>query len=474
MYLFYDLETTGLNPVHDVPIQAAFIQTDANLRIQREITLRCRLPRHVVPSPDAMLVTGLTPEMLEEQRLGHLEMMAQIGRILGDAKLCMILGYNILRYDEEVLRQSFFQTLLPPYATSLTGHGRADVFRMLQAVALFDPDAITIPVGADGKRSMKLGDVCRANAIALSEDDAHDALADVRATLALFKLLLERAPTTMATMLAHAKKSGPLKQIDSGLPLVLGGTSRCLPVLPMVASPTNPNAWASVDLSRDPAEFLDLAAPDLLALIQSVRSPVRSIRTNAQPILLPWDQGHHAVADRQPDGIYHDRVRALLSHPTFTRQLVLALQDQYTDRDPSPWPEERLYEGGFISDGDAAACVRWHDLPWADRTSYVARHIHDPRLRTLAIRQCYLEDPWSLAPDAKARGDAWLRHRLLTDEDVPWLTLPRAISRCDEMLRDPVQVDEAVQIHTIRGWLIQRLEALGPESPDVGEASAAA
>ena len=474
MYLFYDLETTGLNPIHDAVLQAAFIQTDADLAVQRQLTLRCRLPAHVVPSPDAMLVTGLTPTMLEEQRLGHLEMMAQIGRIIIDAKPCMILGYNILRYDEEVLRQNFFQTLLPPYLTSLTGHGRADVYRMLQAVALFEPDAIAIPVGADGKRSMKLGDVCRANSIALSEDDAHDAAADVRATLELFKLLLERAPTTMATMLAHAKKSGPLKLIDSGHPLVLGGTFRCLPVLPMVASPTNPNGWASVDLNRDPGEFLDLGAPDLLALIQSARSPVRSIRTNAQPILLPWDQGQHAVADRQPDGIYHDRVRALLSHPTFSRQLVLALQDQYADREPSPWPEEQLYQGGFITDRDAAACAYWHALPRSDRASYADRHIYDPRLRTLAIRQCYLDDPWALAPDAKARGDAWLRHRLLTDEEVPWLTLPKAISRCDEMLAEPARADDRDQILEIRNWLTGRLQALGPEPPAAGEEPAAA
>lgn len=461
MYLFYDLETTGLNPVHDVPLQAAFIQANADLTIQREITLRCRLPAHIVPSPEAMVVTGITPSVLEDQDLSAIEMMAQIGRIIADAKPCMVLGYNTLRYDEEVLRHNLFKTLLPPYMTALTGGGRADVFRMLQAVALFEPDAITIPIGADGKRSMKLGDVCRANNIALSEDEAHDALADVRATLELFKLLLERAPTTMATMLAHAKKSGPLKLIDSAHPLVLGGSSRCVPVLPMVASPTNPSAWASIDLNRDPGEFLELAAPDLLALIRSSRSPIRSIRTNAQPILMGWDQGHHAVADRQPDGIYHDRVRALLSHPTFTRQLVLALQGQYADREPSPWPEEQLYEGGFITDADAAACGRWHDLPWADRAGYAARHIRDLRLRTLAIRQCYLHDRWSLAPEVRARGDAWLRHRLLTEDEVPWLTLPRAIARCDEMLADPCRSNDRAQTHAIRNWLCERMKALG-------------
>lgn len=473
MYLFYDLETTGLNPVHDVPLQAAFIQADADLAVQREITLRCRLPSHVVPAPEAMVVTGITPTMLQEQDLSHFEMMVQIGRIISDAKPCMLLGYNILRYDEEVLRQNFFQTLLPPYASSLTGHGRADVFRMLQAVVLFEPDAIVIPRDAEGKPVMKLGEVCRANGIALSEDEAHDALADVRATLGLFKLLLERAPATMATMLAHAKKSGPLGLIHRDEPLVMASGSRCLPVLPMVASPTNPAAWAAIDLNRDPAEFVDLAAPDLLALIRSNRSPARSIRTNAQPILTGWDQGHHALTERQPDTIYNDRVKMLWAHPTFTRQLVLALQDQYADREPSPWIEERLYEGGFISDPDAAARVRWHQLGWAERAGHAARHIQDPRLRTLAIRQCYLHDPWSLSPDARSRGDAWLRHRLLTEDEVPWTTIPKALSRCDTMLADPTRSDDHSLILAIRDWLAERRMALGPEPELDAKADAA-
>lgn len=472
-YLVYDLETTGLSPVHDVPLQAAFIQADADLTIQREITLRCRLPNHVVPSPDAMTVTGITPTMLQEQDLSHLEMMAQIGRIIADAKPCLVLGYNILRYDEEVLRQNFFQTLLPPYLTSLTGHGRADVYRMLQAVALFEPDAVVIPKGSDGKPSMKLGDVCRSNGIALSEDEAHDAVSDVRATLALFKLLLEGAPSIMATMLSHAKKSGPLGLIDSGQPLVLANGSRCLPVLPMVASPVNPAAWAAIDLNRDPGEYIDLAAPDLLALIRSNRSPVRSIRTNAQPILMAWDQGHHALGERPPDAIYHDRVRSLWAHPTFTRQVVLALQSQYADREPSPWVEERLYEEGFITDGDAAASVRWHQLPWSERAGHAARHIRDPRLRTLAIRQCYLHDPLSLSADARSRGDAWLRHRLMTEDEVPWTTFPKAVARCDEMLSDPTRSDDRSLMLTIRDWLAEKRMALGPE-PNRGEEADAA
>lgn len=381
-YLFYDLESSGLLQCFDVPLQAAYVQTDAEHRILRELTLRCRLPDYIVPSPDALLVTGITPTMLKDQPLSHLEMMGQVARILNDCRPCMVVGYNNLSYDDEIVRQSSFQTLMPPYAGSMTGHGRADVLTMLRAVIMLEPDAVVVPRTHEGKAVLKLGEVCRANGISLSLDAAHDALADVLATRDLFRLLLDRAPTTMATMLANATKRGPSGLMAGDDPVILGGISRLVPVAPFIGSPTNPNARTVIDLSEDPAGLLDLQAPELLALIRTGRSPVRQVKTNAQPILFSWDQAVHALVEPLPLSVYRARAQALWDHPTFTRQLALALEDRYTDREPSPWVDEQLYSGGFVSNADAAACERWHQLPWSLRANFAAQHIQDPRLRS--------------------------------------------------------------------------------------------
>lgn len=461
-YLFYDLESTGLSPCFDVPLQAAFVQTDAEHRIQRELTLRCRVPAHVVPSPDALLVTGVTPAMLDDQPLSHLEMMGQIARILADCKPAMLIGYNTIRFDDEVVRQSFFQTLLPPYAGAMTGYGRADVLTMLRAVIMLQPDAVVVPCGPEGKPVLKLGEVCRANGIGLSEDAAHDALADVLATRDLFRLLLDRTPTTMATMLANAKKSGPNGLMASDDPVILGGISRLVPVAPFIGSPTNPNARTVIDLSEDPVGLVDLKAPELLALIRSGRSAVRQVKTNAQPILFSWDQAAHALVEPLPLSVYRARARALWDHPTFTRQLALALEDRYADREPSLWVDEQLYSGGFVSNADAAACERWHELPWALRASFGAQHIQDPRLRSLAIRQVFLHAPETLSPEAWRRGQDWLRHRLTTTDEVPWLTIPKALACCDR-LATTVEPASRSALEAIRAWLVARHKALGPD-----------
>lgn len=348
----------------------------------------------------------------------------------------------------------------------MTGHGRADVLKMLRAVVMLEPQVITIPRDPAGKPIMKLGDVCRANGIGLSEADAHDALADTRATRDLFALLLDRAPATMDTMLQHAKKSGPNGLMEAGEPVVLGGATRLTPVLPMLTSPANPAARVCIDLSLDPVGFVDLPASDLLTRIRSSRSPVRQVKTNAQPILFSWEQAAHALVDPERELVYRNRARALWSHPTFLRQLALALQDQFADREASPWADGQLYSGGFISSADAAACLRWHEIPWELRAGHASRHIADLRLRSLAIRQVFLNAPGTLSPNAHARGQAWLRERLMSTEDVPWLTLPKALARCRE-LAATIDPEGRTALDQIVAWLEQRRGALGQEGEAV-------
>jgi exodeoxyribonuclease-1 len=240
--------------------------------------------------------------------------------------------------------------------------------------------------------------------------------------------------------------------------------TRLVPVAPFIGSPSNPNDRTVIDLSEDPARLLDLKAPELLALIRSGRSPIRSVKVNAQPMMFGWDQAVHALTEPRALSVYSARARALWDHPTFTRQLALALERRYADRDPSPYVDEQLYSGGFISNADAAACERWHQLPWDLRANFAAQHIQDPRLRSLAIRQVFLHAPETLSPEAWRRGRDWQRHRLATTDEVPWLTIPKALARCEE-LAATVEPASRSALEAIRAWLVARHEALVPDEP---------
>ena len=461
-FVIYDLETSGLEPAWNVPLQAALIHTDEQLNPLGELTLRCRLPAHIVPAPGALLTTGIRPGQLEQAPLSCCEMLGVIAKALEAWAPATVIGYNTLKFDEEMLRHAFFTHLMPAYATSLNGHRRADLLTMVRAVAMLEPRAITVPLGATGKPSFKLGEICRANGIALSEAEAHDAMADTRATLALLRHLREVAPTTVSTLLSLADKGMPGRMLASKDVVLLGGTSQLTPVVGVTPHPTISTSWAAVDLTVDPADYLDLSAEDLIALFsQRGRRPIRTVKTNAQPILVGYERGCHALAEDQRDrALYHERAARIREHAGFRARLAGAMANRFADREPSPHHEATLYSNGFLSNDDARACARWHASPWPERPA-IAAAFGDERLKAFANRITLMEAPQSLSPLAWQKGQTWLRQRLMTEADVPWLTLPKALAEV-ATLRQTLPVDDAARhalLDEIERWLGQRSQS---------------
>ena len=77
-FVFYDLETTGISPAYDQPLQFAAIRTDDDFIEIERINLRCRIAPHIIPSPRALIVTGVTPAQLVEPALPTLFEFTQI------------------------------------------------------------------------------------------------------------------------------------------------------------------------------------------------------------------------------------------------------------------------------------------------------------------------------------------------------------------------------------------------------------
>ncbi len=113
-FIFYDTETTGLETAFDQILQFAAIKTDNDLNELDRFDIRCRLMPHMVPSPGALRVTGVTPAMLTNPNLpSHYEATCQIRAKLIEWSPAVFIGNNSIAFDEELLRQALFQTLHP-------------------------------------------------------------------------------------------------------------------------------------------------------------------------------------------------------------------------------------------------------------------------------------------------------------------------------------------------------------------------
>jgi exodeoxyribonuclease-1 len=180
-YLFYDIETTGLNKAFDQVLQFAAIRTDLDLQEIDRYEIKIKLNPDIIPSPYALITHHIG---LKESAKGISEFTAikQIHAYLNHPGT-ISLGYNTLGFDDEFLRFSFYRNLLPPYTHQFANQcSRMDLYPITLMYHLFKPDMIKWP-SIEGKTTLKLEYLNSVNQLVSGR--AHDAMVDVEATLAL-------------------------------------------------------------------------------------------------------------------------------------------------------------------------------------------------------------------------------------------------------------------------------------------------
>ncbi len=188
-YLFYDLETSGLNKAFDQIIQFAAIRTDMQLNEIERYNFLVKLRPDVIPSPKA-LITHKIPISKTMTGMSEYEAAKKIHRLINEPGT-ISLGYNTLRFDDEFLRFTFHRNLLPPY-THQYNHGcrRMDIFPITVMFRLYREKVLSWP-SRNGKPSLKLEDLNADNGLAAGA--SHDALVDVEATIALTRHFIKES-----------------------------------------------------------------------------------------------------------------------------------------------------------------------------------------------------------------------------------------------------------------------------------------
>ena len=301
-FLWHDYETFGAQARRDRPAQFAAIRTDAELNeIGEPIMIYCKPAPDFAPDPQSCLITGITPQICLERGIPEYQFAAAIEQALAEPGTIGV-GYNTIRFDDEITRFMFWRNLIDPYAREWQNQcGRWDLLDVVRTTYALRPDGITWPLKEDGVPSFKLEHLSRANG--LLHEAAHYALSDVRATIAFARLIRQQQPRLFDFCLALHKKDRVATEIGLATPkpfLHISGmfpaTQGCLAVMwPLGTHPTNKNEILAWDLSRDPSELQGLDADTIRtrmfskndALPEGVtRLPVKSIHLNKSPMVI--------------------------------------------------------------------------------------------------------------------------------------------------------------------------------------------
>lgn len=435
---FYDTETTGIVKGFDQILQFGAIRTDDDLQEIDRFEIRSRLLPHVIPSPVALHVTGQNIEdILDEARPSHYEMVRAMRQALGDWSPGVFLGYNSVTFDEEFLRQAFYQTLHPPYLTNTNGNGRADVLNLVRAAATLRPDLLSVPRTEKGRLVFKLDQLAPANGFA--HENAHEAMADVEATIHLCRLVRAAVPTLWNRFLRFAKKPPVLDFLIEEEAFLqfefTGGRHSARAVTRIGASTSQSNVQYCLDLNADLDELRGLDDEQLAKRLAKSPRLVRRLKVNAAPILSPLREAPEFLLGGHTEAELVTRARAIKEDHELIRRIISASEGAESVYEPSPHVEQQLYEGGFWPDSDVRLLEQFHLVAWEDRVT-IARRLSDVRLRRLARRLIYFERPDVLgdAERATMAEDVSRRVMGLSEEPGPWLTVPVALESMEKLL----------------------------------------
>jgi exodeoxyribonuclease I len=427
-FYWHDYETFGVVPRRDRPAQFAGIRTDAELNeVGAPLMRYCQPAPDYLPDPESCLLTGILPQHCLERGLPEHAFAAAIEAELARPGTTGV-GYNSIRFDDEVTRHLFWRNLIDPYAREWRNDcARWDLLDVVRCVYALRPGGIVWPTHGDGRPSFKLEHLTAANGLA--HEAAHDALSDVRATIALARLVKSRQPRLWDFCLRLRRKDAVRDEIGRGAPrpfLHVSGmyppARGCLAVVwPLAPHPTNQNELIVWDLSVDPGELSGLDTDEIRQRLFTrqddlpegvARLPIKTIHINKAPIVI----GNLKVLSDERAAQWGIDTAQALRHAEVAAVAPVLPRERWAEvfarakPEHAPDVDEDLY-GGFVGNDDRRKLEKLR-LLGAEQLAGARTGFEDARLDELLFRYRARNFPQSLSDEERARWTAHCSERL--------------------------------------------------------------
>ncbi len=448
-FLWHDYESFGVEPRRDRPAEFAALRTDTDFNpIAEPVTIRCQPTIDYLPDPDACRVTGIGPMQALETGLPEPQFAARVFGEMCEPQTCVV-GYNNLRFDDEMTRHLFWRNFFDPYAREWqNGNSRFDMIDLMRAAYALRPHGLHWPQRDDGAPSFRLDELAPANGV--KHEHAHSALADVEATLGLARKLRAAQPKLFEHALSLRDKhrvSGmlnwqaraPLVHVSQRFPAARG----CLAiVVPLAFHPRQSGKIIVYDSYHDPAPLLTESPQRLSELLllpgdAASRTPLglKLVHTNKVPFLAPLSV--LTGVDLARIALDRERCMANVCSVQNAPDLDRKVQEIFASVDESQRANEEdvdsaLYSG-FVSDADRRLCSRFRSAS-PEQMAEVALGFQDCRLRELAFRYRARHFNGTLSPIEKDLWRAYGR-RQQQNGKRPFAAVLEAANRFDDAVR---------------------------------------
>ncbi len=473
-FLWHDYETWGANPMADRSAQFAALRTDAELNpLGDPMMWYCSPADDVLPHPMASLITGITPQEAKNKGLPETDFAQKILNEMSQPGTCSA-GYNSIRFDDVITRNLLYRNLRDPYEREYrNGNSRWDLIDLARMCYALRPAGIEWPMHEPGKPSFRLEDLSRANNIA--HEGAHDALADVYATIGLARLLKKTQPKLFQWALQMREYGQVAKLLDTVEPTPLLHTSARIPatrgctamVLPLAVMPDRPKSVIAIDLSTDPTALIHESADLIHDLVFTPaddlpdgieRLPLKTIHGNHVPMLAPIGTLKRVDCDRidlDPEKC-KEHARQLLASLDVVREKVIEVfstpRDAFED---STDPDRMLYSGGFFSSADRHLMKKILVVP-AGKLGGHLWSFQDRRLPLMLFRYRARNFPDTLSMEEARAWDQDRKTRLIEASDPAYFTLNDFRISVRELREQKKSEPEAMRIlDKLDAWVIE-------------------
>lgn len=422
-FFFYDLETSGVNSRSACIMQFGGVRTDEDFNpIGDPYNVLIKLTEDVLPEPDAVLITGITPQKTLAEGISEAEFAKIfIGEIVQPNTT--FVGFNNIRFDDEFMRFFLFRNFYDPYEWQWKeGRSKWDMLDVTRMARALRPDGTEWPFDSSGKPSNRLELLASINKF--DHENAHDALSDVFATISLAKHLKAKQPELIDYLLKMRNKNDVKKFVNQQDYFVYssGKYPGEFEKTTMVANlGPHPDTQGSLvyDLRHDPVPILKLSPEQLAEKWRynpespQDRLPVKGLQHNRCPAIAPKGVVDQSSAERIQIDLkqVEKNYKILSADRQFIGNLHKALAILNKDRKQKSMivdditADSSLYDD-FLPDSDRSIAPEFRSSQPHQMSDFASKFT-DQRLQALAPLYIARNFPEALSDDQRS---AWQDH----------------------------------------------------------------